>query len=71
MTPLEKLDKLYAIKNKLHPLTLVLVVGFTETKKREMKPHDERFIETVYPIYFDAGHNDRTPSEEKYIHGED
>lgn len=54
MTPLAKLEALYAIRERLHPLTLVLVVGFVETQSRRLNQHDITFIETMYPMYFPA-----------------
>ncbi len=52
LTPVEKLEKLYSIREKLHPLTMILVVGFYETQNRKLGIHDEKFIEEVYPHYF-------------------
>lgn len=52
MTTLDKLDKLYAIKKDLHPLTMILIVGFTETQKRVLGIHDIEFIEKMYIHYF-------------------
>ena len=52
LTALDKLNKLYEIKSELHPLTLVLVVGFVETQNRQLKAHDIKFINDVYPEYF-------------------
>jgi hypothetical protein len=43
---------LYEIRDRLHPLTQILIVGFVEVQDLELKVHDKIFIDTVYPEYF-------------------
>lgn len=50
MTAEEKLQWLYEHKNELSPLTQILVIGFAETQKGEMKEHDKMFIEEIFPL---------------------
>lgn len=52
MTSEEKLNALYKIRDKLHPITAVLIVGFVESQAGVLKEHDKKYIEEVYPIYF-------------------
>ena len=52
MTSEEKLNALYKIKDKLHPITVVLIVGFVETQFGVLNEHDKDYVEEVYPIYF-------------------
>lgn len=52
MTALEKLNKLYEIKTKLHPLTMVLITGFVEVQDRKLNAHDIKFVNDVYPGYY-------------------
>lgn len=47
-----KLDKLYEIKTKLHPLTMILIVGFVETQKRVLNVHDVEYVEKIFPEYY-------------------
>lgn len=54
MTTLEKLAKLYSIKDKLCPLTNIVVVGLSEDKIARgftLKQWDIDFIEEVWPEY--------------------
>lgn len=48
----EKLKALYEIRDHIHPLVMVLVVGFTETQKGKLLEHDVQFVEEIYPHYF-------------------
>lgn len=52
MTTLEKLDKLYANMKMLHPLSKILIKGFVETKKRQLRKPDAQYVEDVYKLYF-------------------
>lgn len=52
LTAMEQLNQLYEIKEKLSPLTAVLIVGFVETQKKDLKAHDIKFIRDIYPEYF-------------------
>ncbi len=48
----EKLKSLYALKDKLHPLSQILIVGFTETQNGILKIHDKRAVEEIYNAVF-------------------
>lgn len=55
VTALEQLNQLYGIREKLHPLTTVLIVGFKEQvldKGFQLKAHDVKYIRDIYPEYF-------------------
>lgn len=52
MNALTQLNKLYEIKDRLCPITQILIVGFVEDKKRQLNAHDIKFVRDVYPEYF-------------------
>lgn len=52
--PVDKLQKLYVIKDQLHPLTQVLITGFVETQNGTLNPHDQEFVESAFGWYFNS-----------------
>jgi hypothetical protein len=54
MTTEDKLNSLYKIKEYLHPITQVLIIGLVETQNSVLKEQDKEFVEDVYYDYFEG-----------------
>lgn len=52
MTIIDKLSILYKNRTVLMAITQLAIVHFVEVQKCKLAPHDEEYINDIFPLYF-------------------